>query len=151
MDQIDQRDKTLVFCATQGHAALVRDLINQIKKSSDPNYCVRVAAEDGALGDQWLLTFQDNEKTIPTILTTSQRLSTGVDARNMRTQAFKLTSACISRNRARFRTLCDHHGRIHSPAACRTDPLSMNPNSLDRPFRFAANHRLRLAYPKRGK
>src|SRR4029077_14826667 len=27
---------------------------------------------------------QDNEKTIPTILTTSQKLSTGVDARNIR-------------------------------------------------------------------
>jgi type I restriction enzyme R subunit len=84
MDQVDQREKTLVFCATQAHAALVRDLINQMKTSSDPNYCVRVTAEDGALGDQWLRTFQDNEKTIPTILTTSQKLSTGVDARNVR-------------------------------------------------------------------
>jgi type I restriction enzyme, R subunit len=84
MDQIDQREKTLVFCATQGHAALVRDLINQMKTSSDPNYCVRVTADDGALGEQWLRTFQDNEKTIPTILTTSQKLSTGVDARNVR-------------------------------------------------------------------
>jgi len=84
MDQSDQREKTLVFCATQGHALLVRDLINQMKTSSDPNYCVRVTAEDGALGEQWLRTFQDNEKTIPTILTTSQKLSTGVDARNVR-------------------------------------------------------------------
>ncbi len=83
MDQNEQREKTLVFCATQGHAALVRDLINQRKKSSDPNYCVRVTAEDGAIGDTWLRTFQDNEKTIPTILTTSQKLSTGVDARNV--------------------------------------------------------------------
>jgi type I restriction enzyme R subunit len=84
MEQIDQREKTIVFCATQQHAALVRDLINQMKTSSDPNYCVRVTAEDGALGDQWLRTFQDNEKNIPTILTTSQKLSTGVDARNVR-------------------------------------------------------------------
>lgn len=84
MNQVDQREKTLVFCATQAHAALLRDLINQMKKSSDPNYCVRVTAEDGALGDQWLRTFQDNEKIIPTILTTSQKLSTGVDARNVR-------------------------------------------------------------------
>jgi type I restriction enzyme R subunit len=84
MEQIDQREKTLVFCATQGHAALVRDLINQIKTSSDPNYCVRVTADDGERGEQWLRTFQDNEKTIPTILTTSQKLSTGVDARNVR-------------------------------------------------------------------
>ncbi len=84
MGEIDQREKTLVFCATQEHALLVRDLINQTKKSSDPNYCQRVTAEDGTLGDQWLRDFQDNEKSIPTILTTSQKLSTGVDARNVR-------------------------------------------------------------------
>ncbi|HWG06699.1 MAG TPA: type I restriction-modification enzyme R subunit C-terminal domain-containing protein, partial [Beijerinckiaceae bacterium] len=74
----------LVFCATQAHAALVRDLINQMKTSTDPNYCVRVTAEDGERGEQWLRIFQDNEKTIPTILTTSQKLSTGVNARNVR-------------------------------------------------------------------
>ena len=84
MAQIDQREKTLVFCATQDHALAIRDLINQIKTSNDPDYCQRVTANDGALGDQWLRDFQDNEKTIPTILTTSQKLSTGVDARNVR-------------------------------------------------------------------
>ncbi len=84
MGQIDQREKTLVFCANQAHALAVRDLINQTKASTDPNYCQRVTANDGALGEQWLRDFQDNEKTIPTILTTSQKLSTGVDARNIR-------------------------------------------------------------------
>jgi len=84
MGDIDQKEKTIVFCATQMHALVVRDLINQTKKSADPNYCQRVTAEDGALGEQWLRAFQDNEKTIPTILTTSQKLSTGVDARNVR-------------------------------------------------------------------
>ena len=84
MGQVDPREKTLVFCATQEHAALVRDLINQNKTSPDPLYCVRVTANDGAKGEQYLRDFQDNEKTIPTILTTSQKLSTGVDARNVR-------------------------------------------------------------------
>jgi type I restriction enzyme R subunit len=55
-----------------------------MKTSSDPNYCQRVTANDGALGEQHLRDFQDNEKSIPTILTTSQKLSTGVDARNIR-------------------------------------------------------------------
>jgi type I restriction enzyme R subunit len=73
-----------VFCATQAHAAAVRDLINQMKTNKEPNYCQRVTADDGALGEQHLRAFQDNEKTIPTILTTSQKLSTGVDARNIR-------------------------------------------------------------------
>src|SRR5438874_10054014 len=84
MDQINQNEKTLVFCATQLHALAVRDLINQTKTSKDPNYCQRVTANDGALGEQHLRDFQDNEKSIPTILTTSQKLSTGVDARNIR-------------------------------------------------------------------
>lgn len=84
MGQINQNEKTLVFCANQDHALAVRDLINQMKTGSDPHYCVRVTANDGEIGEQYLRDFQDNEKTIPTILTTSQKLSTGVDARNVR-------------------------------------------------------------------
>jgi type I restriction enzyme R subunit len=84
MDQINQAEKTLVFCATQDHALAVRDLVNQTKTIADANYCQRVTANDGELGEQHLRDFQDNEKTIPTILTTSQKLSTGVDARNIR-------------------------------------------------------------------
>jgi type I restriction enzyme R subunit len=84
LEQMNQTEKTLVFCATQDHALAVRDLINQMKSSRDPNYCQRVTANDGALGEQHLREFQDNEKSIPTILTTSQKLSTGVDARNIR-------------------------------------------------------------------
>ncbi|TCT29734.1 EcoAI/FtnUII family type I restriction enzme subunit R [Martelella mediterranea] len=84
IDQIDQRQKTLVFCATQDHAARVRDYINQVKDNPDPHYCQRVTADDGKLGEQYLREFQDNEKSLPTILTTSHKLSTGVDARNIR-------------------------------------------------------------------
>lgn len=84
VDDANQKEKAIIFCATQDHAAAVRDLVNQYKKSTDPNYCVRVTANDGEIGEQFLREFQDNEKTIPTILTTSQKLSTGVDARNIR-------------------------------------------------------------------
>ena len=84
LDEANQKEKAIIFCANQQHAALVRDLVNQYKKSTDPNYCVRVTANDGEIGEQFLREFQDNEKTIPTILTTSQKLSTGVDARNIR-------------------------------------------------------------------
>ena len=84
MGQIDQKQKTIVFCATQEHALAVRNLVNQIKVSAEPNYCVRVTSDDGEIGNQFLRDFQDNEKTIPTILTTSKKLSTGVDARNIR-------------------------------------------------------------------
>ena len=84
MDQIDQSQKTLVFCATQQHAADVRNFINRIKDNPDPDYCHRVTAHDGDTGEAYLRQFQDNEKTLPTILTTSKKLSTGVDARNVR-------------------------------------------------------------------
>jgi type I restriction enzyme, R subunit len=84
MGLINQKEKTLVFCANQHHALVVRDAINQLKDSKDPNYCQRVTANDGELGEQHLRDFQDNEKALPTILTTSQKLSTGVDARNIR-------------------------------------------------------------------
>ena len=88
MDLFNPKEKTLVFCATQEHAALVRDYINQYAVSKgwtkNTSYCVRVTANDGAAGENDLNTFQDNEKTIPTVLTTSRKLSTGVDARNVR-------------------------------------------------------------------
>ena len=81
---INPNEKTIVFCANQPHAALIRDLINQESSSSNVNYCARVTANDGLEGEIHLRNFQDNEKEIPTILTTSQKLSTGVDARNIR-------------------------------------------------------------------
>ncbi|MBP6979805.1 DEAD/DEAH box helicase family protein, partial [Candidatus Curtissbacteria bacterium] len=84
LDEANQNEKAIIFCANQAHAALIRDLINQNAKSKDPFYCVRVTANDGEEGERLLREFQDNEKTIPTILTTSQKLSTGVDARNIR-------------------------------------------------------------------
>tara|TARA_R110002033_G_scaffold155169_3_gene191454 strand:+ start:4176 stop:6554 length:2379 start_codon:yes stop_codon:yes gene_type:complete len=84
MDSINQNQKTLVFCSTQIHAAAVRDLINQYASSRNTNYCHRVTADDGKIGEQHLRDFQDNEKSIPTILTTSQKLSTGVDAPEIR-------------------------------------------------------------------
>jgi type I restriction enzyme R subunit len=82
--EIDQTQKTIIFCMNEPHALMIRDFINKHKESNDPDYCVRVTASEGAIGDRWLKVFRDNEKTIPTILTTSQKLSTGVDARNLR-------------------------------------------------------------------
>ena len=82
LEGIGETEKTLVFCATQAHAAEVRDMINAQRRKK--GYCQRVTANDGETGEQYLADFQDNEKTIPTVLTTSEKLSTGVDARNVR-------------------------------------------------------------------
>ena len=84
LDSINPKEKTLVFCASIAHAGMVRDLINQVSVNPPADYCVRVTAKDSKTGDTHLRQFQDNEKTLPTILTTSQKLSTGVDALNIR-------------------------------------------------------------------
>jgi len=84
MDLVNKNQKTLIFCATQDHAAQIRDMINQYSSSKNPLYCCRVTADDGGIGEQYLRDFQDNEKLIPTMLTTSQKLSTGVDAPEIR-------------------------------------------------------------------
>jgi len=79
----DRFAKTLVFCVDQEHAAEMRqELINL---NSDlvkqyPNYVCRVTADEGDIGLAHLSDFQDVDKTTPVILTTSQLLTTGVDA-----------------------------------------------------------------------
>jgi len=76
VEQIKPNDKTIIFCVDQEHAARVRDAINTHKTVRDPDYCVRVTSNDGDVGRTYLERFQDNDKTIPTILTSSQMLTT---------------------------------------------------------------------------
>jgi len=79
----DRFAKTLVFCVDQEHAAEMRqellnlnsDLVKQY-----PDYVCRVTADEGAIGLTHLSHFQDVDKPTPVILTTSQLLTTGVDA-----------------------------------------------------------------------
>lgn len=84
LQQIGTYDKTIIFCVDQEHALRVRDAINAHKSVSDPDYCVRVTSNEGEIGRNYLEKFQDNDKTIPVILTSSQMLTTGVDAKNVR-------------------------------------------------------------------
>ncbi|AKU67809.1 DEAD/DEAH box helicase [Ottowia sp. oral taxon 894] len=79
----DRFAKTLIFCVDQEHAAEMRqellnlnsDLVKQY-----PDYVCRVTADEGAIGLTHLSHFQDVDKPTPVILTTSQLLTTGVDA-----------------------------------------------------------------------
>ncbi|MDR2437500.1 MAG: DEAD/DEAH box helicase family protein [Endomicrobium sp.] len=82
------REKTIVFCGNQERARYIRDLFNQFKTDANPNYCVRITANEGHIGDQMLRVFQDNDKLFPVIVTTSHKLSTGIDARNVRNIVF---------------------------------------------------------------
>lgn len=76
-------DKTLVFCTDQEHADQMRRALNNANADlvrEHPNYVTRVTSDDGDIGKALLSTFQDLEKRVPVILTTSQLLTTGVDA-----------------------------------------------------------------------
>ncbi len=84
LEQIKSHEKTIVFCVDQEHAALMRDAINSYKTVRDGDYCVRVTSNEGDIWRKYLELFQDNGKTIPTIVTSSQMLTTGVDAKNVR-------------------------------------------------------------------
>ena len=75
--------------ADKGEKNALSEYIGQWKKSYDGQPWVKnlsrpYTANDGLEGERLLKEFQDNEKTIPTVLTTSQKLSTGVDALNIR-------------------------------------------------------------------
>ena len=84
MEQINQSEKTLVFCATQAHALAVRDFINQMKTSTDPTTASGSRPTTARWASSTCATSRTTRRAIPTILTTSQKLSTGVDARNIR-------------------------------------------------------------------
>ncbi|MDT8424449.1 MAG: DEAD/DEAH box helicase family protein [Methyloprofundus sp.] len=84
LNTIKSLDKTIIFCENQNHALTMRDMINNHKLVKDPHYCVRITSDEGKIGRELLEKFQDNDKDIPTILTSSQMLTTGVDARNVR-------------------------------------------------------------------
>ena len=84
LNHINEFDKTIVFCVNQAHVAEMRDAINKHKKNSDKNYCVRITSNDGDVGRELLEKFQDNEKIMPNIVTSSQMLTTGVDILNVR-------------------------------------------------------------------
>src|SRR5690554_3115746 len=121
MDMFNPKEKTLVFCATQEHAGMVRDYINQyaVEKgwTTNSNYCVRVTANDGSAGDNDLKTFQDNEKTIPTILTTSRKLKVNPSRRK------NLLKECsmIYRNFSKMKISYATFGAIpqHAKSFCR--------------------------------
>jgi type I restriction enzyme R subunit len=84
LDNTNPLEKTIVFCENQNHALTMRDMINKHKNVKDSHYCVRVTSDEGKIGRELLEKFQDNDKDIPTIITSSQMLTTGVDARNVR-------------------------------------------------------------------
>lgn len=84
LKNINKMDKTIIFCVNQQHASDMKIAINKYKTIKDSNYCVRVTSDEKDIGRDFLEMFQNNDRDIPTILTSSKMLTTGVDAKNVR-------------------------------------------------------------------
>ena len=84
LEQMNPMDKTIIFCVNQKHAIDMKIAIDKYKTVKDNNYCVRVTSDEGDIGRNFLEAFQNNDRDIPTILTSSKMLTTGVDAKNVR-------------------------------------------------------------------
>ncbi len=83
MRRTDRFAKTIVFCVDQEHADEMRRALNNLSADlvrDDPDYVCRVTSEEGEIGRGHLSNFQDLERRTPVILTTSQLLTTGIDA-----------------------------------------------------------------------
>ncbi|MDA8417106.1 MAG: DEAD/DEAH box helicase family protein [Betaproteobacteria bacterium] len=108
----DRFAKTLVFCVDQEHAAEMRqellnlnsDLVKQY-----PDYVCRVTADEGAIGLTHLSHFQDVDKPTPVILTTSQLLTTGVDAEMIK----NVVLARVVGSRAEFKQIIGRGTRLN--------------------------------------
>jgi type I restriction enzyme R subunit len=83
LSKSDRFAKTIVFCVDQEHADEMRRALGNLNKdlvSRYPDYVCRVTSIEGDIGRGHLGRFQELETDTPVILTTSQMLTTGVDA-----------------------------------------------------------------------
>jgi type I restriction enzyme R subunit len=79
----DPYGKTIVFCVDQEHALEMRREIGNLSADlvkDHPDYVCRVTSNEGEVGRQHLSDFQELDCPTPVVLTTSQLLTTGVDA-----------------------------------------------------------------------
>jgi type I restriction enzyme R subunit len=83
LKKTDRFAKTIVFCVDQEHASEMRAALSNLNSdlvAQFPDYVCRVTADESDIGRGHLSRFQDVDTRVPTILTTSQLLTTGVDA-----------------------------------------------------------------------
>ena len=82
LKKTDRFAKTIVFCVDQDHASEMRKALSNLNAdlvAQYPDYVCRVTSDEGSIGKGHLGRFQDVDTKVPTILTTSQLLTTGVD------------------------------------------------------------------------
>ena len=82
LKKTDRYGKTIIFCVDQEHADEMRKELNNANTDitkAEPNYVVRVVSDEGKIGRGHLDRFMELETQVPTLVTTSQMLTTGVD------------------------------------------------------------------------
>jgi type I restriction enzyme, R subunit len=82
LKKTDRFGKTIVFCVDQEHAEEMRKALNNCNADiakDHPDYVVRVVSDEGQIGRGYLDRFMDVETMVPTLVTTSQMMTTGVD------------------------------------------------------------------------
>jgi len=82
LKKADRFAKTIVFCVDQEHADEMKRALNNLNSDlvqQYPDYVCRITSEEGDIGRGHLSKFQELETLTPTIVTTSQLLTTGVD------------------------------------------------------------------------
>src|ERR1022692_3740865 len=82
LKKTDRFGKTIVFCVDQEHAEEMRLALNNCNSDlvqQYPDYVVRVVSDERDIGRGHLSRFMELETVTPTIVTTSQMLTTGVD------------------------------------------------------------------------
>lgn len=105
--------KAIVFCVNQKHARRIARVIRSEARKhgiTNPHYCETVTADAGTYGDMQLRLFRNNDLKYPTILTTSEKLSTGVDASNIRSIVFYRNA----KNMVEFKQIIGRGTRTHS-------------------------------------
>lgn len=99
MKKTDRFAKTLVFCVDQEHAEDMRKALVNLNSDlvrEHPDYVCRVTSDEGDVGKGHLSRFQELETDTPVILTTSQLLTTGVDAPMIKNVALARVVGSIS-------------------------------------------------------
>ena len=83
--QIGRMTKTIVFCTDTDEAEVMRMLLsdlNQDMMRRNPHYVMRITGDDPE-GKKQLSNFIDPDMAYPTVVTTSELLSTGVDCKTV--------------------------------------------------------------------
>ena len=118
LKRIGPYSKTLVFCVDQEHAQAMRDALvaefpDEVRRNAD--FVCRVTANEANVGRAHLSNFQDINRATPTILTTSEMLTTGVDAPTVQVVVLVRVVGTISTFKqiiGRGTRLCEQKGKL---------------------------------------